>query len=228
MKKYNLFLFVALIFFIMPIKANAYDPTNSGIEYTEFQDYFYTNSSKMTDIPDEVQEAWEKLGNTKLLFDRERTTIYYTYGVPLKDRITDDNVYFDARYVMANTARYIGETSYGYAEKPGRIYLYSDVKSPGTVIHEYGHALYDIYSYRVGYKNKFREKWQKIYEDNKKSLSEFDKVSSENVLINEYEGFAEAFRIYIYDPEQLSKSCREVYSFVNDISSQANSFRYSR
>lgn len=229
MKKLNLLLAISVLSIAIPLKVNAYDPTNSGIKYSELQDYFYVNDSTINDVPTEVQEAWAELGLINKLFKKERTSIYYTSGVALKERVTDDGVYFDAKYISAKTTTMIGESgSYGYAERPGKIYLYSDVKDSETVIHEYGHALYDIYLYRVGYKNKFKDKWLEIYDANKKTLSKIDKSAKENVLENEYEGFAEAFRLYIIDPEALSKSHRRVYSFMNSIISEACRFNYSR
>jgi hypothetical protein len=228
-KKLNLLLAITILSITIPLKVNAYDPTNSGIKYSELQDYLYINDSSIKTVPAEVQEAWDDLGSVTRLFEKERTTIYYTSGVALKERVTDDGVYFDAKYINAQTATHVGKSgSYGYAERPGRIYVYSDVRDSETIIHEYGHALYDIYLYRIGYKNKFMDKWLEIYDSNKKSLSKIDKSTKENVLVNEYEGFAEAFRLYIVAPEVLSKSNRRVYSFMDSIVTEACRFNYSR
>lgn len=229
MKKLNLLLAISVLSIAIPLKVNAYNPANSGIQYKELQDNFYVNDLSIKTIPDEVQEAWDDLGLVNKLFEKEHTTIYYTSGVALEKRTIDDGGYFDAKYINAKTTTYIGKSgSYGYAEHPGEIYVYSDVKNPETVIHEYGHALYDIYLYRVGYKNKFKDKWLEIYDANKKTLSKMDKIAKENVPVNEYEGFAEAFRLYIIDPEALSKSNRRVYSFINSIVTEACRFNYSR
>ena len=208
----------------------AYDPTNSGIKYHELQKYFFVNSDKITEVPTEVQEAWDEIGVSLMnLFETERTTIYYTSGVSPETRKDSDGNYFNGRYVDASTVIYTGKyKSYGYAERPGRIYLYSDVKSSDTVIHEYGHALYDIYQYRVGYKNGFADTWAEIYEANKDSLSKYDTMAKNNVLVNEYEGFAEAFRIFKNDSEYLSNNNRRVYSFMFDTINEASKFRFSK
>ena len=226
MKRIIPFLFL-ICFMLTSINVKAYDPENSGFKYYELQKRVYVNSDKITEIPTEVQEAWDEIGSYYMkMFEREKTTLYYTTGVSLSQRYTDDGVNYDGLYIKAQTVYTVKiRRKYYHPERGGKIYVYSDVKSADTVIHEYGHAAYDIYRYRIGFFNDFDDTWEEIYDKNKDILAKYDKISSVSVPLDSEEGFAEAFRWFVKDPESLNKKSRRVYTYMLEVMQKAGKFR---
>lgn len=223
------------LLFIIPLIASivfsstvyAYDPENSGIEYRELQEYFYVNDDSISEIPEEVQEAWDSMKFYMMIFEKERTTVYYTSGIDPDERYMD-NEYYNGYYASAKTEYVTGaKGSHGRAVRPGKIFLYADANNSNTTIHEYGHALYNIYHYRVGYRNKFADNWSKIYGKERKALIKYDNQSSYAAQKGKpHEGFAEAFRIYVVDSTWLWKNCPDTYDFMKKTISETKKFDF--
>lgn len=211
---------IFLMFFLLSgitVKAS-YDPDNSGLKYHELQSSFYTNSDQITEIPKEVQEAWDRIGaDCMAIFEREKTEIYYTSGVSSDQRVDEEGTHYNGRYTPTKLIAVAKLTKkYLHPEVPGKIYVYSDVVSVETIIHEYGHAIYDIYLYKFGVDNGFAEIWEGVYNRNKDVLATYDEKSGINVPIDAREGFAESFRLLINDPDKLYNNNKEVYIFMHE------------
>ena len=215
MKRIYRFVAVFLsLFLALSVNVFAYDPVNSGINYTQTANgMVYTNTPNVN--LDAINNALNTLpSGVKSILEKEGVKIYYTDGVAWNDRggvgIT----------VTPIVSYYDGSNKVVKINQRARIYIYSDADISLTLPHECGHAIDSIYGYKSGvYKGEYgissSPEWIDIFNRNSNSLSAIDARMRNFVSQGAMEAFAEAFRIYCVNPNALNNNCPEVYSFIS-------------
>lgn len=208
--------FVAILtslFLIFSVNVFAYDPVNSGINYTQTANgMVYTNTPNVN--LDAINGALNLVPEgIRNLCNKEGVKIYYTAGISRAERsyygvtITPTVTYYNGSYKIASIGQRV------------RIYVYDDAPFNTTIPHEFGHALDTISGYNTGkyigeYGISSSAEWQRLMAANKSALMNIDSHAAYTVPIDNDEPFAEAFRLYCTNPNGLKNACPDVYNFI--------------
>ena len=214
MKRIYRFVAVFLsLFLALSVNVFAYDPVNSGINYTHTANgIVYTNTANIN--LDAVNGALNLVPEgIRNLCNKEGVKIYYTAGISRAERnyygvtITPTVTYYNGSYKIASIDQRV------------RIYVYDDAPFNTTIPHEFGHALDTISGYNTGkyigeYGISSSAEWQRLMAANKSALMSIDSHAAYTVPIDNDEPFAEAFRLYCTNPNGLKNACPDVYNFI--------------
>jgi len=223
MKRKILPLIVLICFLLTSINVNANEPGQSTANYIQIPHtvYYVDNENYSAKKLKSIQDATAKMPDYLIdYFRQEGVKIYYNEGVPLSERIKNNNGTYDAAciepLVMYSQATLKVD---GLTRRP-HIYVYDNVDST-AILHEYGHAYDMIAGYITGtYRGEFgisgMDQWKTLYQNNKSALKGIDNYTITNVGIDKSEAFAEAFRLYFAKPDALKRKCPDIYNFLND------------
>ena len=214
MKRIYRFVAVFLsLFMALSVNVFAYDPVNSGINYTQTANgMVYTNTANIN--LDAINGALNLVPEgIRNLCNKEGVKIYYTAGISRAER----NYY--ARTITPNVTYYNGSKKVASINTRAKIYLFDDAPLSTVIPHEYGHALDAISGYNTGkyigeYGISSSAEWQRLMAANKGALMSVDSYAAYTVPIDNDEPFAEAFRLYCTNPNGLKNACPDVYNFI--------------
>ncbi len=205
---------------LLSISSYAYSPTESSYKQIPSTIFWYSGNDTCHELSMAEFIRNEMPGYLYDIFQQEGVKIYLSSNVNKIDRQYEFGYYDGLTYsasVVYNSANMVvtGKNS------EVSIYLYDNASDTSVYMHEFGHALDYLSEYITGtYKGSkpisHSTEWQALYKKYSGVMGMCDSYSSFNVPLGEEEGFAEAFRMYYYQPEYLKEHCPIVYLFVEE------------